>query len=315
MTPLFLSANVECYAHLPGIIIEPGHAHYLGAGELVALEVDTWRRIDWTLPDAVFEYRLAKPVFFHTFIEARPGDGDHAAALSHLLVGPYEALLIGTAQPLADPHRSVSYLKSGSQWLVRLGLFQHGYAVYGEEQFRVAVSIEDLERSRAVLPMLKHCATPEARVGVATLKRTAHPEFSDLNAFVHHISFLEMLLIPELTHGLTEAFGQRGAVVFSDTEDELDADRELCRGLYRVRSEILHGDDPSQAIARAGHSIESVLATSRALAACAVWRLMAFAWDRGPTHGTTAALRRDLAGAWDDAGLRATLRESWTPVT
>ena len=260
----------------------------------------------------MFDYRLAKPVFFHAFIESSPNDRDDGAILSDLIGGAYEALLIATAQPLADPQDSVSYLKRGSEWQILSGSFEQEYAVYGENRFRVTVSDEDLERSRAVLAMLQW-ATPEARAGVAMLKRTARPEFSEASAFVHQVGFLEAVLISDLTHGLAEAFGRRGAVFFSETDDELDHYRRLCRGLYRVRSEILHGEDPSQALTWKADPA-AALVRCRALAARAVCNLMAFAQDRGATDGSAAALRPNLAEAWKNAELRATIREAWRAV-
>jgi hypothetical protein len=304
----------EMYAHLPGVALEVGSRASFGIGELVALDFAEWLAIDWTfrpVPDS-YDFRQVKPVFFHASVATLPDSGNQSQSARDRSTAPYEALLIGTGKPFADPKLSVSYHRSGeAEWEILLGPFEHEYAVFGGFQFRAALSEPVLERSRTVLPLLERWKSPEVDAGLASLKRTALPEFSSMNAFLHNVTFLESMLIPELRERLTEAFARRGATLLSDREEEIASNHRVCRALYRARSEAMHGDDPAATIAQTGETTERFLGLARELVGEALFRLMLFTRRHGDIESAASALRQELARAWDDIDVRTTLRTAF----
>jgi hypothetical protein len=318
-----VNGGYEFYAHLPGVGLGDSNRVAFGIGELVELNFAEWQTLDWTFPfPDGFDYSNSKPVFFHTSVATLPDAGNPKSraesfasetdAASDLVRTPHEALLIGTGEPFPDPLLSVAYLRKGeSQWEIRLGPFEQEHVIYGHLRPRAVLFDQQIERSRSVLPLLEAWKSPEIDAGLASLKRTALPEFSPMNAFLHNVTFLETLLISDLRAGLTEAFGRRGALLLAETEEEIGSFYGLCRAFYRARSEAMHGDDPSATIARTGVTTERFLGLVRALVGEAMRRLMLFTEWRGEIESAAPALRQELARSWDDGRARTALRASF----
>lgn len=309
-------SDYDITTHLPGLRLDLSDRS-LGPGLLRSLHFEQWQSIDNNFPFEETKYTQTRPLFLEFALSNDEASGfDEAFAHAEPIIRRlYQALLIATRARLHDPVFSVSYVRHGSAYEVHLGPFDREFLVFGDTGPTVSLTEDHLRRAERLHDLLE-CAplVPEAEAAIATLSRTARPEFSPVAHLTHNVMALEALLIPELRSGLKAAFSARGAALLAiGLEDDLEWMRGLCRALYTVRSEALHGRDPwTNAYRETGYETDQLVAWARALLCLAVERLLSFGRAYGCTNHTASLLRAELVAAVSSGARMEALHETWT---
>jgi hypothetical protein len=217
--------------------------------------------MDDAFPFADSKYEQTAPVFLEVELGTDPSAGGverlHEAFQAQedpgsvALATLYHGLLLATAVPLPQPELSISYLvidgddlpadlrQTGvnASFARRIGPCERDLLVYGSQYQAFVLDAGDLERLQEAVDLLS-AGESEIEALMVALIRTARPGFSNLNATLHLVAGLEVLLV-QRGEPLTATFGRRFSVLAAAGDaHEYDA---LGRALYSLRSDLVHG--------------------------------------------------------------------------
>jgi hypothetical protein len=312
------------YAHVPLVAFEGVEQIELTAGAMVTLPFGVWHTLDGAFPDEDRRYERTAPLFFRAqypvdhFDESAVGDVFEAvlddfqqrSGRAHL------ALLLATPGRIPEPAFSATYVKrwATGQYVRRFGPFEREAILFGDRERRAWVitpgEVAAIVRADALLAREDCLLTDRGCVrALDTLRLTARPEYSLQNGFVLTTAAIEALLNPAAERPLGGVFARRAAALFGDVERDPDEARTFFKQVYSVRSELMHGGNPSQAIEKLGMEPARCFYLGRALLAQA---LMRFArWKSGRGSGDWQTFRQQLEEADGDRSRARALRVAW----
>jgi hypothetical protein len=280
--------------------------------------------MDDAFPFADSKYEQTAPVFFEVELGTDPSAGGmeqlREAFLAQedpgsvALTTLYHGLLLATAVPLPQPELSISYLIIDGDDLLadsgqasvnaalarRIGPCERELLVYGSQYHAFVLDAAALEQLREAVDLLSAKGS-EIEALMAALVRTARPGFSHLNATLHLVAGLEVLLVRR-GEPLTATFGRRFSVLAAAGDaQEYDA---LGRALYSLRSDLVHGReiDTTDTLARAEFLEESIRPLTCLLA------LRALRWFTRRPDGQVAEFQAALDGAFESPDAFGALR-------
>jgi hypothetical protein len=298
----------DCYAHHPQLASQGWTRSPFGAGELAQLTFDEWYRLDGTFPYAQSKYAATGPVFYHQALEVRPRP--EVSVEHHLLprfrpavVLVHHALLLATGERLPPPAFSIWYFAHPTEGTVSwTGPFLRETIVFRHEPTTVMdeAALAEAKDCHALLASAPAAlGVPEVAAALATLERTARPEFRPLNAFMHAVIALAALIMSDVRRDLTRTFSRRLGVLLAVGHDTLAAAAAEFEAFYRARSRVVHGEDLDPVVSATGYQPLEFLAVGRACLCQAVVEIVRLLRD-GTVGADLAAIRRHLDRAWAD---------------
>jgi hypothetical protein len=293
-------------------------------GALVRLPFGVWNLLDGAFPDEHRKYERTAPVFFraqYPIEDLQEADVEQAFAvvleeLEHASTRVHLALLLATSGRIPEPTLSAAYVKrwATGQYVRKFGPFEREAILFGDRERTewVVESSETLAIIRAYElvsredPLLTDQACLRA---LDTLRLTARPEYSLANGFVLTVAALDSLLNPAAERPLGATFARRAAALFGDANRSVDDVRQFCKQLYSVRSQLVHGGDPTNPLKKLGLDAGRCFFLGRSLLAQALVRFAR--WTSGRADADWTMFRRDLDQAGDDRSMMATMRAAW----
>lgn len=305
------------YAHLPSVKMEPDERPFAG-GRLVRLPFEEWEALDsdFELSDA--KYRKSDPVFWVGELDDGLGRDPAAltAAAHRLLWDVHTSFLLERSAPLLPaPILSCLYFTRpqdvddfGGAPLQLIGPLEREFIVYGSPlphlfeadqlddvdalyRYIESTAVQELRGTvRAAIDLLEETARPDSWYGGDPVVGRAH-------SFVRCMAAAERLLLPpehDFDQGeITKTFGRHAGALLGALFDDRDGTSEHAAGLYRLRSELLHGrkmPDPQD------KELIERFAEGRRLLSNAVYSALMLR-----EHvSSSAPLWRWLAACWDD---------------
>lgn len=309
------------HQHFPLLRLPLGVEVQLAGGRLWSMPFGEWYRLEERFKWRARRYDKVRPVFFSVSIEhtdapgAEGSDRWKAAVNAQARVAVlrvYNALRLAFPLPLLSPGLSQGYLEGAGMIVVNQGLTDCETLVYERDASAyLALSARQIEVLKGFVTLLEagSVATSAGWQLFEALEALARPEYEAIDEFVQSVLAIEGLLIPDVRHGVTEAFVQRCAALTVSDFNRIESARAFHAFVYALRSRILHGADPEPLCREATVDPRLIGVFARELLRRLLVRLVGFC--RTETEHTKAALafRQQAQAAASDPARHAALLE------
>lgn len=320
-----MSAQVECYAHIPGLFLDPGAAIPLRDGTVRPLSFEEWLTVED--PAMVFSesrYTSVSPVFLTSAVGIDEAVGEISVGELHdrMLEAARRvsyALLLTQWVWLPDPERSVAYLRDQTESWVRFFGANERELLLVPNPPHVTLPADEVPAFVTVCDNLS-----AANVGAATLellrlidiiRLAGQPGCALIDLVIYFVAAQEDILNRRGDRPLGATFARRLSAFFASAFDRLDDWQDAFRLMYSARSDALHGKDPAAALdALAGRFSDTRLFL---LHACDVLcsHLASLAATPGPVEAALDDLVQRLDRATEDRSehqrLQAEVSDDW----
>lgn len=322
---------IGVYAHIPLIRLEGVERVDLPEGDLVTLPYGVWQQLDGGGSDAPGHYEKTAPVFFRAqvpiggpedeFSEKQVGEAMYGIlrVTRDLCCQLHQALLLASPELIPGPELSATYLQrwATGQHMRSFGPFEREAILFGHREGRMCtMDAAKVETFLSVCDLLRNGGAlredRESQRALRVLQLTARPEYASRSRFVQCVAALEALLNPSGDRPLGDSFARRAAALLGDTTRDFSEGQAFFRGVYAVRSELIHGGDSVGELARLGLDETRCFFYGRVFLCEALLRFAR--WSRGAPSSSWATFRAELEASAGSRERMLELRRVWQEV-
>jgi hypothetical protein len=253
-----MSGQVECYSHIPGLVLDDTQAIALRDGTVQHLSFERW--LDAEDPSMAWSegrYSSTSPVFLVSTVRVDEDVGEvsvddvRARMLEAARRASY-ALLLTQWVWLPDPERSAAYLRDqNGSWVRFFGANERELLLVPNPPY-VTLAAHELSAFATVCDNLNTAnvgaATPELLRLFDIIRLAGQPGCELIDLVIYFVATQEDLINRRGDRPLGATFARRLSAFFASDFDRLDDWQDAFRLMYSARSDALHGKDPAAAL-------------------------------------------------------------------